>query len=206
MFRRRRSADDFAEEIKSHLELEADALQRDGVSDDEARRRARVAFGNAQIARERFYLRRRVVWFDSLLRDMHIAARQLTRNPGFAAMAIVTLALGVAASSTIFSWINSTLLDPIPGIAHTSDMITIMRGERSEHPTPPFSYLDYADLRESARSFTGLLAYHDDYMAITDSGKPERIYGTLASSNYFEVLSVRPILGRSFRFSAAYKF
>ena len=145
MFRRRRSADDFAEEIKSHLELEADALQRDGVSDDEARRRARVAFGNAQIARERFYLRRRVVWFDNLLRDMHFAARQLTRNPGFAAMAIVTLALGVAASSTIFSWINSTLLDPIPGIAHTSDMITIMRGERSEHPTPPFSYLDYAD-------------------------------------------------------------
>ncbi|HVT48482.1 MAG TPA: ABC transporter permease [Vicinamibacterales bacterium] len=202
MFRRRRSADDFAEEIKSHLELEADALQRDGVSDDEARRRARVAFGNAQIARERFYLRRRVVWFDNLLRDMHFAARQLTRNPGFAAMAIVTLALGVAASSTIFSWINSTLLDPIPGIAHTSDMITIMRGERSEHPTPPFSYLDYADLRESARSFTGLLAYHDDYMAITDSGKPERIYGTLASSNYFEVLGVRPILGRSLESTA----
>jgi hypothetical protein len=202
VFRRRRSADDFAEEIKSHFELEADALQSDGLSEEEARRRARVEFGNAQTAQERFYLRSRIVWLDNLLHDMKFAIRQLTRNPGFAAIAIVTLALGIAANSTIFSWINSTLLDPIPGIPHTSNMITIMRGERSEHPTPPFSYLDYADLRESTRSFTGLLAYHDDYMAITDSGTPERIYGTLASSNYFEVLGVHPILGRSLESTA----
>jgi hypothetical protein len=77
---------------------------------------------------------------------------------------------GIAANLTIFSWINSTLLNPIPGIAHTSDMITIMRGERSEHPTPPFSYLDFVDLRDSARSFSGLIGYHDDYMSITGSG------------------------------------
>ncbi len=197
MFRRRRSADDFAEEIKSHFELEADELQSEGLSEEEARRRARVEFGNAQTAQERFYLRSRIVWFDNLLHDIKFAIRQLIRNPSFASVAIVTLALGIAANSTIFSWINSTLLDPIPGIAHTSDMITIMRGERSEHPTPPFSYLDFADLRDSTRSFAGLLAYHDDYMAITGSGEPERIYGALVSSNYFEVLGVRPILGRS---------
>src|SRR5215475_12454678 len=197
MFRRRRSADDFAEEIKSHFELEADELQREGLSEEEARRRARVEFGNAQAAQERFYLRSRIVWFDNLLHDIKFAIRQLIRNPGFTSVAIVTLALGIAANSTIFSWINSTLLDPIPGIAHTSDMITIMRGERSEHPTPPFSYMDFADLRDSTRTFAGLLAYHEDFMAITESGKSERIYGTLASSNYFEVLGVRPILGQS---------
>ena len=202
MFRRRRSADDFAEEIKSHFELEADELQSEGLSEEEARRRARVEFGNAQTAQERFYLRSRIVWFDNLLHDIKFAIRQLKRNPSFTFVAIVTLALGIAANSTIFSWINSTLLDPIPGIAHTSDMITIMRGERSEHPTPPFSYLDFADLRDSTRTFTGLLAYHDDYMAITGSDKPERVYGTLASSNYFEVLGVRPILGRSLQSTA----
>jgi predicted permease len=197
MFKRRRSVDDFAEEIKSHFELEADELQSEGLSEEEARRRARVEFGNAQTAQERFYLKSRIVWFDNLLHDIKFASRQLIRNPSFASIAIVTLALGIAANSTIFSWINSTLLDPIPGIAHTSDMITIMRGERSEHPTPPFSYLDFADLRDSAQSFIGLLAYHDDWMAITGSDKPERVYGALASSNYFEVLGVRPILGRS---------
>lgn len=202
MFRRRRSADDFAEEIKSHFELEADELQSEGLSEEEARRRARVEFGNAQVAQERFNLRSRIVWFDNLLHDIKFAIRQLIRNPGFASVAVVTLALGIAANSTIFSWINSTLLDPIPGISHTSDMITIMRGERSEHPTPPFSYLDYADLRDSTQSFTGLLAYHDDFMSITGSGKPERVYGALVSSNYFEVLGVRPILGRSLQSTA----
>jgi predicted permease len=135
--------------------------------------------------------------FRDLLRDLQFALRQLRNNPGFSLLAIGTLALGIAANITIFSWINSTLLDPIPGVAHTSDMITIMRGERSEHPTPPFSYPDYAELRASSHSFDGLLAYHDDYMSITGSGKPERIYGALASSDYFETLGVRPILGRT---------
>ena len=135
--------------------------------------------------------------FRDLLRDLQFALRQLRKNPGFSLLAVGTLALGIAANITIFSWINSTLLDPIPGVAHTSNMITIMRGERSEHPTPPFSYLDYAELRDSSHSFAGLLAYHHDYVSITGSGKPERIYGTLASSNYFEALGVRPALGRT---------
>ena len=73
----------------------------------------------------------------------------------------------------------------------------MQRGERSEHPSPPFSYPDYVDLRDSAQQLSGLLAYHDDYMAITGSGKPERIYGALTSANYFEVLGVQPILGRT---------
>ncbi len=137
------------------------------------------------------------MFFRDLLRDLQFALRQLRKNPGFSLLAIGTLALGIAANITIFSWINSTLLDPIPGVAHTGDMITIMRGERSEHPTPPFSYLDYAELRDSSHSFAGLLAYHADYVSITGSGKPERIYGALTSSNYFETLSVRPVLGRT---------
>jgi predicted permease len=132
-----------------------------------------------------------------LFQDLRYAVRQLCKSPGFTALAVGTLALGIAANGTIFSWINATLLDPIPGVAHTGNMVTVMRGERSEHPTPPLSYQDYVDLRDGTRSFSGLLAYHDDYMAITGSGKPERIYGALTSSNYFEVLGVHPILGRT---------
>jgi predicted permease len=135
--------------------------------------------------------------FRDLLRDLQFALRQLRNNLGFSLLAVGTLALGIAANITIFSWINSTLLDPIPGVAHTRDMITIMRGERSEHPTPPFSYLDYAELRASSQSFAGLLGFHADYMSITGSGKPERIYGALTSSNYFETLGVQPTLGRT---------
>jgi predicted permease len=123
----------------------------------------------------------------------------LGKNPGFTALVVVTLALGIGANSTIFSWITSTLLNPIPGVADTSKLRSVMRGERSEHPTPPFSYPDYLDLRERTRSFSGLLAYHDNYISITDSRKPERLYGAFVSADYFNVLGVRPLLGRGFQ-------
>jgi len=132
-----------------------------------------------------------------MLQDLVYALRQLRKSPGFTAVAVLTLALGIGANSTIASWIDSTLLNPIPGVAHTSNMVTLMRGERSEHPTPPFSYLDFVDIRDNAKTFSGMLAYHDDYMSITESGKPERIYGALTSANYFELLGVKPVLGRT---------
>jgi predicted permease len=123
-----------------------------------------------------------------MLQDLTYALRQLRSSPGFALTAIFTLALGIAGTSTIYSWIDATLLNPIPAVAHTGAMVTIQRGERSEHPSPPFSYDDYIDLRSGTAALSGLLAYHDDFMAITGNGKPERIYGALASANYFEVL------------------
>src|SRR5271157_6650245 len=118
----------------------------------------------------------------NLTQDLRFGFRVLAKNPGLPMLAVITLALGIAANSTIFSWINSTLLNPIPGVSDTGDLVTVMRGERSEHPTPPFSYLDYRDLRDNNRSFVGLLGYHDDYMSLTSTGRPERIYGTLNST------------------------
>jgi predicted permease len=135
----------------------------------------------------------------NLIQDARYGFRTLASKPGLPALAVLTLTLGIVANSTIFSWINATLLNPIPGVGRTSDLVTVMRGERSEHPTPPFSYLDYRDLRESNRSFAGLLAYHHEYASLTGSGKLERIYAVLTSANYFDVLGVRPILGRGFR-------
>jgi len=138
-----------------------------------------------------------------LWQDLRYALRQLRRAPGFALIAVLTLALGIAACSTVFSWIDSTLLDPIPGVANTSRMVTIQRGERTEHPVPPSSYADYVDLRDGTRTLSGLLAYHDDYMALTGAGIPQRVYGALTSANYFEVLGVKPILGTSLISTAA---
>jgi hypothetical protein len=138
-----------------------------------------------------------------MLQDIRYALRQLRKSPGFTLTAVFTLALGIAGTSTIYSWINSTLLNPIPGVAHTGNMVTIQRGERSEHPSPPFSYGDYIDLRSGTAALSGLLGYHDDYMALTGVGKPERIYGALTSANYFEVLGVKPILGRTLMDTAA---
>jgi putative ABC transport system permease protein len=134
----------------------------------------------------------------TFIQDLRYGLRMLAKNPGFTAVAVLTLALGIAANSTIFSWINSTILDPVPGVSHTSDLVTVMRGERSEHPTPPFSWPDFKDLRDRSRTFSGLLAYHQDYVSLTGGEKPERVYGVLATANYFDVLGARPILGRAF--------
>src|SRR5215469_686353 len=114
MFWRRRSSKDFAEEIKSHLELEADELRREGFSEDEARRRARIEFGSVQAAEERFHVRNRVVWLDNCLRDTKYAIRQLLKNPGFATTAVLVLALGIGASLAIFAFVDATLIRPLP--------------------------------------------------------------------------------------------
>ncbi len=135
----------------------------------------------------------------TLIQDVRYGIRMLAKNPGFTAVVVITLALGIGANSTIFSWINSTLLDPIPGVADTSELVSVMRGERSEHPTPPFSYPDYVDLRARTQSMSGLLAYHDDFVSLTGTSKPERLYGAVVSADYFDVLGVRPILGRGFK-------
>ena len=134
----------------------------------------------------------------NLIQDARYGFRALRNNPGLPALAVLTLALGIAANSTIFSWINSTLLDPVPGAHRTGDLVTVMRGERNEHPTPPFSYPDYRDLRDANHSFTGLLAYHHEYATLTGDARPERIYAVLTSADYFDTLGVRPILGRAF--------
>jgi predicted permease len=132
----------------------------------------------------------------TLLQDLRYGLRMMAKSPGFTFLVVLMLALGIGANSTIFSWINSTMLTPIPGVSRTSDLVAVMRGERSEHPTPPFSYPDYADLRARTQSLSGLLAYHEDFVSLTGTGKPERIYAAYISADYFEVLGLKPILGR----------
>ena len=134
----------------------------------------------------------------SLLHDLRHALRALARDAKLTGSVVVTLALGICASSTVFSWIDGSLLTPIPGATGTSRLLAIGKGPRNDSPTPPFSYLDLQDLRRSTSSFSGLLAYHDDWVSLTGSGRPERAYAALVSANYFDLLGVRPALGRTF--------
>jgi predicted permease len=134
---------------------------------------------------------------EALLQDLKYGLRMLARSPGFTTLVVLTLALGIGANTTIFSCINSTLLNPIPGVMDTSRIVSLTRGGTVEDPRE-FSYPDYADLRERNRSFSGLAAFAIRPVDLTGSGKPERVWGTIASANYFDALGVRPILGRGF--------
>jgi len=132
-----------------------------------------------------------------VLQDLSYALRQLRKSPGFALTAVLTLALGIAANTTILSWISATMFNPIPVAKDTGRMLSIQVGERSEHPTPPFSYPDFADMRADTRTLSGIVAEHQDFISITGTEKPERIFGELTSADYFEVLGVKPVLGRT---------
>ena len=132
----------------------------------------------------------------TLWQDVKYSFRMFAKNPGFTLLVVLTLALGIGANSTIFSWVNSTLLNPIPGAAHTGEMVSITAGAVAN--PRPFSYPDLKDLQERNKSVSGLIGYSDYQMSLTGNGKPERIWGTLVSANYFDVLDVRPVLGRMF--------
>jgi predicted permease len=134
-----------------------------------------------------------------LLDDVRYALRQLRKSPGFAITAILMLALGICANSTVYSWINGTMLHPIPGARDAGQLVSVMRGERSPSPSPPLSYPDYRDLRESNHSFSGMIAYHHDWLTLTGGETPQRFYLANVSSNFFDVLGIKPLLGRFYR-------
>ncbi len=133
-----------------------------------------------------------------LLQDVRFALRQLRKSPGFTITAGLMLALAICANSTVFSWIDGTMLHPIPGAHDTGSLVSVMRGQWNISPSPPLSYPDYRDLREQNHSFVGILGYNHDWLTLTGGATPERIYVGNVTSNFFDLLGVRPLLGRFF--------
>ncbi|GGG67126.1 ABC transporter permease [Edaphobacter dinghuensis] len=196
MFRRRRSADDFAEEIKSHIEHETDDLQREGLNEEQARRRAKVEFGNAQAARERFYLKDCIAWINNLLRDLQFAIRQLARRPGFASIALLVLALGIGTSVAIFAFVDAALLEPLP-YAHPDRVMSVSESDTSL-PGWPLSYPDFLDWQAQNKSFSSLDIYTGSGYLLRTATGAEPVHGERVSGGFFHTLGVRPILGRDF--------
>jgi predicted permease len=133
----------------------------------------------------------------SLLRDLKYGLRALVKNPGFALLVILTVALGIGANTTIFSWINATLLNPVPGLDKANEVVSLTLSKPGENPFP-FTYPDVEAMRDGQRSFTGIAACNFVPISLTSKGKPERLAAMVASANYFDVLGVRPFLGRGF--------
>ncbi len=141
----------------------------------------------------------REVGVKGLLQDVRFALRRLRKNPAYTVAATVMLAVAICANGTVFSWIDGTMLHPIPGARDMSSLVSVMRGQWNSSPTPPFSYLDYRDLRDQNHSFEGIIGYHHDWIALTGGPRPERIYIANVTANYFDVLGVKPLYGRFFR-------
>jgi predicted permease len=196
MFGRRRTSDDFAEEIKAHLELEADELKQDGLTDDDARRKAKVHFGSIGMTQERFRVRNRIEWLDNIARDLRFAIRQLVKNPTFAATTVFVLALGLGASTAIFGFVDAALIKPLP-YRHPGRLVSVFETVES-CPLCNVSYLNFRDWQRVVRSFSSLDVWGYDRYTVRTSGGTESADGTRVSDGFFRTLGVAPLLGRDF--------
>ncbi len=181
-------------ELRSHIENYAEDLMCTGVTREEALRRARLEFGGVERAKEECRESRGITIIEGVLQDLRFAFRILRKSPGFTAVAVLTLALGIGANTAMFSLINSVLLQPLPGIANPDRLVSLFRMEKGD-PWSVSGYPDYIDYRDRNHSFSGLAGHAAAWMNL-GTGAPERIIGDIVTGNYFPVLGVHPALGR----------
>ncbi len=205
MFWRKRNAEDFAEEIKAHLELETEDMRNEGLSQEEAQWRAKRAFGNVRAAQEQFYLRGRWQWLDRIARDLRFGFRSLRQSPGFALTAILTLALGVGANTAVFSVMNAVLLRSLP-VADPSRVVYLRpsnppRNTGTIASEETISYPVYAELQREVRAMQPVMAYvplATGKVAVRFGAVPEEAEGEMVSGQFFSGLGVGMAVGHGF--------
>jgi putative ABC transport system permease protein len=200
LFTRHKIYSDLSEEIQQHLDEKTEALMAEGMSREDAQRAAKREFGNVTRMQEQG----REAWMwpmaESLWSDAKFAVRQLTKNPGFALTAILTLALGIGATTAIFSLVNTVLLRPLP-FPEPAQLVWLSQQDHSMPGEVPesLSYPDYFDWRAQNHTLSGMASYINGGVTLQSQGQAQRLDTQTVSSNFFQVLGISPMLGRDFR-------
>ncbi len=194
-FRRKRKPAEFNAEIDAHLRLEIERLQEQGLSKEEAAIAARRAFGNVTKAQERFYESARWLWWERILQDVRFGLRMLRRNPGFTAVAVLTLALGIGANTAIFSILDPLLLRNLP-VSHPEELVRVDAAGTLGN-IGAWEAFAYERFRDKSPVFSGVIAFvpvpFDD---VVYNGRSGSASAEVVSENYFNVLGLRPFAGR----------
>jgi predicted permease len=189
---------DIDEELRLHLEMEAQANVERGMPPEEARRAALRAFGNFDSLRERAYEVRGGGLLETLSQDFRYAARMLARQPGFTAVAALTLALGIGANTAIFSVVEAVLLRALP-YRHADRAVVLWESQRLGNlPRNVINPANFLDWRDQARSFDEMAAFADFRYNLTGVGEPEEVPAQIATPNLFALLGAGAELGRTF--------
>ena len=192
LFHGSRAESELAREIASHLALIEEDFAHRGLSPDEARRAARHAYGGVEQAKELHREARSFMRMEQLFQDVRYGGRNLLRTPGFTAVAVVTLALGIGASTAIFSVVNAVLLRPL-AYKDSERLVTILH-----NGTGPVATANYIDWRDQSRSFEAVGAADHWSPNLTNSDPPEHLEGLKVTQNLLPLLGVQPSLGRLF--------
>ena len=194
-FHRSRLDGEIEEELRSHLEHRADDLESSGLARREAERRARIEFGGYQRFKEESHEALGGQLIENLVQDIRFSFRGLSKSPGFALVAVITLALGIGANAVVFGMLNALILRPL-NVPQAESLYTIERGQ-----APTESYPDYLDLGDRNHDFRGIVAYEMAPAGLAISGSTSPVWLYEASGNYFDILSIKPYLGRFFHAS-----
>ena len=211
MLRRSRMESEMDAELRFHIEAFAEDLVRNGVPREEGLRRARIEFGGIERAKEECRDASGISLFDGLTQDFQYAARTLRKNPGFTAIAVLTLALGIAVNATMFSMVSAFLLRRPPG--REPSRVVVISGinpaQSFQSDLNGVSAPNYLAWREANHVFEEIAAA-DEYRTVslaqgpdtrgqlTSTGSPEALRSAAVSLNYFRVLGVSPQFGRTF--------
>ncbi|MGC2639274.1 MAG: ABC transporter permease, partial [Acidobacteriaceae bacterium] len=185
------AAEEIETELREHLALRSDDLERSGLTREEARRQARIEFGGVEKFREDSYEALGGNTMDMLIQDVRFSLRVLRKSPGFVVAAVVTLALAIGANAVVFGILNALVLRPLP-VANPKTLWALEDFD---------SFPNYVDLRDRNRTFASLAAWKMEFTAMDTGNDPEGVWGYAATGNYFNVLGLKPSLGRFFQSS-----
>ncbi len=201
MLRRKRKGNDFREEIEAHLQHESERLQEQGLSEAEARSAARREFGNVLHAEERFHETGRWLWWEHLGQDFRFSLRMLARSPGFTATVVLTLALSIGANTAIFSMVNALLIQGLP-YRHAERLGAIYArstGAGSFDERKKIDGEQWELLRDNVPSLiSGVAAMRVSGVNLQAGSHVQYLHAGRVSAHYFDVLALRPIVGRNF--------
>jgi predicted permease len=197
-FRKEQLDRDLAEELAGHLQLHIADNLRAGMTPEAAHRDALIKLGGVEQTKESVRERRGIPFLETLLRDIRFALRMLRKSPGFTVVAVLTLTLGIGANTAIFSVVNTVLLRSLP-FPHPSELVDVSaRSTFFDFTNLGLSLPDIADVRATAQSFAALATFRYSSKELAGGGKPERIEGAEVSEDFFPLLGVRPLYGRTF--------
>jgi predicted permease len=192
----RTSAPGLDAELESHLELHIDDNLRAGMPPAEARRRALIDLGGFEQTRQALRERSTLPWIENLAQDLKFALRQLGKSPGFTAVVIVTLALGIGLNTALFSIVNTVLLHPI-ALPRPNELVDV-NAAKPNFPYGSVSWPNFRDWQRDNHTLAALAMYRHKGFVLTGAGESERLHGDYVTSDFFPLLGVKPVLGRLF--------
>ena len=195
-FRRGRLQSDLEEEMREHLRMKAEALKEEGVPPEEARYAARREFGNALLLREKSRDAWGFQWLETLLQDLRYGLRQLRRNPGFAIVAVLTLALGIGTTTAIFSVVYGVLLRPLP-YPRPNRLVSISEVAADGH-LMGFTGPNFRDLHTMNRTLAGMALCKVLPATVASPSGASRVFVALATADFFRLMETAPMMGRTF--------